>query len=151
MRARQQDGPMNRNLLSRRKLFQTGAVAAVASGVAALPGASLARPQQDNDSLFSDGNADKFRVSLQNAYVFLDTMMDAYAQGSTIRLSQSYADEIGLESTAFVYDNAVEIMARLPRGSGQDVARAQVLGNGLLYAQQIDPVFFFKQKTAYEI
>src|ERR1700692_4132304 len=105
---------MNSNLLSRRKLFQTGAAAAAAAGVAALPGASLVRPGQENDSasVFLEADAARFQVSMQNAYVFLDTMMDAYAQGSTMRLSQSYSDEIGLESTAFVYDNAVEIMAR---------------------------------------
>ena len=30
-------------------------------------------------------------------------MMDAYATGNTIRLVQSYADQIGLQSSAFVY------------------------------------------------
>ena len=75
--------------------------------------------------------------------------MDAYAQGSTTRLSQSYSDEIGLESTAFVYDNAVEIIARLLRGLGQDLARAEVLGNGLLYAQQSDPAADGRVRQAY--
>jgi hypothetical protein len=138
---------MNPTLLSRRKLFHAGAVAAAA---AAIPGAALARPPQESDSakLF-EGDTDKFRASLQNAYFFLDIMMDAYAQGSTTRLSQSYADELGLESTAFVYDNAVEIMARLLRGQGQDLARAEVLGNGLLYAQQIDPAADGRVRQAY--
>jgi hypothetical protein len=137
-------------LLSRRKLFQAGAAAAAAAGVAAIPGTALARPPQEGDSanLFQ-GDAQKFRASLQNAYLFLDIMMDAYAQGPTIRLSQSYADEIGLESSAFVYDNAVEIMARLLRGQGQDLARAEVLGNGLLYAQQIDPAGDGRVRQAY--
>src|SRR5260370_19908128 len=76
-------------------------------------------------------------------------MMDAYAGGSTTRLSQSYSDELGLESTAFVYDNAVEIMARLLRGQGQDLARAKVLGNGLLYAQQIDAAADGRVRQAY--
>jgi len=142
---------MNSTLFSRRKLFQAGAAAAAAAGVAAIPGTALARPGQDGDSasLFSEGDAEKFRSSLQNAYVFLDTMMDAYAQGSTTRLSQSYSDEIGLESTAFVYDNAVEIMARLLRGQGLDLARAKILGNGLLYAQQIDPAEDGRVRQAY--
>jgi hypothetical protein len=141
---------MNSTLLSRRKLFQAGAAAAAVAGVAALPGAALARPSQEGDSakLFQ-GDAQKFRASLQNAYLFLDIMMDAYAQGATTRLSQSYADEIGLESSAFVYDNAVEIMARLLRGQGQDLARAKVLGNGLLYAQQIDPAADGRVRQAY--
>ena len=38
-------------------------------------------------------------------------MMDAYATGTTVRLIQSYADQSGLESTAFTYDNAVSIHA----------------------------------------
>src|ERR1700704_6567014 len=130
--------PMSFALFSRRKFFEAGAVAVAAAGVAAIPEAALARPPQEKDSesesLFPEGAEERFRLSQQNAYLFLDTMMDAYAQGSTTRLSQSYSDELGLESTAFVYDNAVEIMARLLRGQGQDLARAQVLGNGLLYA-----------------
>src|SRR6202047_3582593 len=141
---------MNSNLLSRRKLFQAGAAAAAAAGVAALPGASLARPGQDTDfASLPEADAARFQASLQNAYVFLDSMMDAYAQGSTTRLSQSYSDEIGLESTAFVYDNAVEILARLLRGVGQDLTRAKILGNGLLYAQQTDPAADGRVRQAY--
>jgi len=40
-------------------------------------------------------------------------------------------------------------MARLLRGQGQDLARAQVLGNGLLYAQQIDPAADGRVRQAY--
>jgi hypothetical protein len=65
-------------------------------------------------------------------------MMDAYAQCSTLRLIQSYSEQQGLESTAFTYDNAVVIAAFLVRSESDDVARAEVLGNGLLYAQQIN-------------
>ncbi len=141
---------MTLNQFSRRRLLQTGAAAA--AGVTAVPVAALARAAQEEqakpESLFQ-GDADSFRTSLQNAYLFLDTMMDAYAQGSTTRLSQSYSDDIGLESTAFVYDNAVEIMARLLRGLGQDLARAEVLGYGLLYAQQIDPAADGRVRQAY--
>jgi len=146
---------MSSILFSRRKLFEAGAAAVAAAGVAAIPGAALARPapapgrESESETLFREGDEERFRSSLHNAYLFLNTMMDAYAQGSTTRLSQSYSDEIGLESTAFVYDNAVEIMARLLRGSGQDVARAQVLGNGLLYAQQIDPAADGRVRQAY--
>src|SRR5437879_4502880 len=151
----QQESPMSSILFSRRKLFEAGAAAAVAAGLAAIPGGALARPapapgrESEFETLFREGDEERFRSSLHNAYLFLNTMMDAYAQGSTTRLSQSYSDEIGLESTAFVYDNAVKIMARLLRGSGQDVARAQVLGNGLLYAQQIDPAADGRVRQAY--
>ena len=140
---------MSSTLFSRRKLLEAGAAAAAAAGAAAIPGAALSRPLQEFESFFPAGGEERFRLSLQNAYLFLDTMMDAYAQGSATRLSQSYSDEIGLESTAFVYDNAVEIMARLLRGLGQDLARAKVLGNGLLYAQQTDPAADGRVRQAY--
>src|SRR5712664_2762547 len=144
---------MSSTLFSRRKLLEAGAAAVAAAGVAAIPGASSARPPQEGESelesLFPGGGEERFRLSQQNAYLFLDTMMDAYTQGSMTRLSQSYSDEIGLESTAFVYDNAVEIMARLLRGSGQDLDRAKVLGNGLLYAQQTDPAADGRVRQAY--
>ena len=61
-------------------------------------------------------------------------MMDAYASGSTVRLTQSYSDQ-ALGATAFTYDNAVAIDAYLVHGGHDDVARAEVLGNGLIYAQ----------------
>src|SRR5258706_173968 len=144
---------MNSTLFSRRKLFEASAVAVAAAGVAAIPGSALARPSQEKDSesesLFREGGEERFRLSQQNAYLFLDTMMDAYTQGLTPRLSQSYSDEIGLESTAFVYDNAVEIMARLLRASGQDLDRAKVLRNGLLYAEQTDPAADGRVRQAY--
>src|SRR5260370_3022666 len=144
---------MSSTLLSRRKLLEAGAAAVAAAGVAAIPGAALARRQQERESeaesLFSEGNEQRFFLSQQNAYLFLDTMMDAYERGFTTRLSQSYSDELGLESTAFVYDNAVEIMARLLRASGQDLDRAKVLGNGLLYAQQTDPAADGRVRQAY--
>jgi hypothetical protein len=62
-------------------------------------------------------------------------MMDAYATGDTVRLTQSYADQSGLESTAFTYDNAVSIHAYLLDRSRDSLARAEVLGQGLIYAQ----------------
>ena len=62
-------------------------------------------------------------------------MMDAYASGSTVRLIQSYADQSGLQSTAFTYDSAVSIHGYLLHGSRDSLARAEVLGQGLIYAQ----------------
>jgi hypothetical protein len=61
-------------------------------------------------------------------------MMDAYASGATIRLSQSYSDA-ALQATGFTYDNAVAIHAYLSRGQQDDLARAKTLGLGLLHAQ----------------
>ena len=74
-------------------------------------------------------------ASIQNAFIFQNTMMDAYVAGNTVRLIQSYADQSGLLSTGFTYDNAVSIHAYLVRGTQDDLNRAQVLGDGLIYAQ----------------
>lgn len=77
-------------------------------------------------------------ASVRRAADFLGVMLDAYpdANGTGPRLAQSYADELGLFSTAFVYDNALAVCAALAVGR-DDVARA--VGDGLLFAQQHDP------------
>jgi hypothetical protein len=80
------------------------------------------------------GSAEDYNASANKGYQFQDMMMDAYASGSTVRLTQSYSDQ-ALGATAFTYDNAVAIDAYLIRGTHDDVARAEVLGNGLVYAQ----------------
>lgn len=129
---------MSGSELSRRALMQVGLRAAATTGLAAVGGVSVARADWTNGPQFDGG---QFHASVANSYAFLDTMMDAYATGSTVRLMQSYSDQIGLLSTAFVYDNALAIMAYLLRGHGDDFARARTLGDGLIYAQTHDPNF----------
>ncbi len=73
-------------------------------------------------------------VSIERAFAFQNMMMDAYATGSTVRLAQSYSDQ-ALGATAFTYDNAVAIHAYLASGDSALQARAEVLGEGLLYGQ----------------
>ncbi len=88
-------------------------------------------------ALFGD-SVEAFQASLEGALTFLNTMQDAYAAGSTVRLSQSYSDQLfgpGFPYVGFTYDNAVVIHAYLARGLAGDVQRATVLGNGLLHAQ----------------
>ncbi len=80
-------------------------------------------------------DAQSYIASIEKAITFQNTMMDAYATGDAVRLIQSYSDQGGLESTGFTYDNAVSIHAYLVRGTKDDVARAEVLGDGLIYAQ----------------
>jgi hypothetical protein len=90
--------------------------------------------------------------SIGNAYLFLNQMMDAYAQGSTIRLCQSYCDQIAgntFHSTAFVYDNALLALAYLARGKSGDLTRAQIIGDALLYAQKNDPANDGRFRQAY--
>lgn len=70
---------------------------------------------------------------------FVAAAADAYpAANPGVRLAQSYADELGLFSTAFVYDNALAILACLAAGRGQ-LGRARALGDALRYAQEHDP------------
>lgn len=79
-------------------------------------------------------------ASAANAYRFLDQMMDKYATGSTVRLVQSYiADSaMGSFTDSVTYDDALVIDALLARGTADDVARAKVIGNALLYVQAHD-------------
>src|SRR5579872_347160 len=142
---------MKNTEISRRNLAKLG-VGAAAAGLVSWGGLNFlpsARAEEgpDWDSPFR--NSGLFAASFDAAYSFLDTMMDAYVSGQTLRLIQSYSDQIGLESTAFVYDNAVAINAFLLRSRGDDVARAQVLGRTLLYAQQTDPIGDGRVRQAY--
>ncbi len=144
---------MTKDGLSRRGLFRTGAGGVATGGLLLLAGAKPARATQYSYAPQLNavlGNAATgFLASFDKAYSFLNTMMDAYAQGSTIRLVQSYSDQQGLESTAFTYDNAVVIHAYLVRGESEDVSRAEVLGNGFLYAQQNDSFNDGRLRQAY--
>lgn len=80
--------------------------------------------------------------SLRSAVAFLRTAADAYPELNTgPRLAQSYADELGLFSTAFVYDNALAILALLADGSRASLATAKALGDGLVHAQEHDPAY----------
>ena len=73
------------------------------------------------------------------ALAFLTTAEDAYPGANPgVRLAQSYADELGLFSTAFVYDNALAICAYLASGL-RYLTHARQLGDALLYAQDHDP------------
>jgi hypothetical protein len=108
---------------------------ASALGLASLPARASQYSYTPEVEIFGKKTPD-ITSALDAAYSFLDTMMDAYAQGSTLRLVQSYSDQQGLESSAFTYDQAVVIGAYLVRSESGDVTRAEVLGSGLLYAQQ---------------
>ena len=90
-------------------------------------------------------------TSLSKAYNFLDSMMDRYASGSTLRLSQSYVPTaaLNLGDIAFTYDNAVVLTAFLQRGQGDDPTRANVLGESLVYAQQHDPIGDGRVRNSY--
>lgn len=118
------------NAVSRRQFFGYGLKVATA---AAAPSALTTHLYAALDP--KTQNTVAFLGSIENAIAFQNTMMDAYAAGSTVRLIQSYADQSGLLSTAFTYDNAVSIHAYLLHGTPDSLARAEVIGQGLIYAQ----------------
>jgi hypothetical protein len=80
-------------------------------------------------------------------------MMDRYAGGAQLRLVQSYKGGV-LEKRHFTasvtYDDALIIDALLARGTPEDLARAQVLGQALLYVQANDPAHDGRLRAAYE-
>lgn len=141
--------------LSRRRLMQLGLGAAASAGLLSTGGAALAHASDlhlDAPRGLGHRNSKSLQDSISNAYLFLGQMMDAYAQGSTIRLCQSYSDQIAggtFFSTAFIYDNALLALAYLARGESDDMTRAQIIGDAILYAQQVDPAGDGRFRQAY--
>jgi hypothetical protein len=110
-------------------------MALAATGMAAVAG-----PAQAGAAAHSGVSGSSSRESVRGAYRFLDATADGYPDHNPgVRLAQSYADELGLFSTAFVYDNALAINAYLLEGTHRGRQRAELLGDGLLYAQDHDP------------
>ncbi|HEY0637182.1 MAG TPA: hypothetical protein VGD67_06010, partial [Pseudonocardiaceae bacterium] len=78
---------------------------------------------------------------VDRAVAFLDAALDAYPEFGGTRLAQSYTDQAGLFSTAFVYDNALAVLAYLAHGGRAASARARIIGDALLFAQANDPQY----------
>ncbi len=127
---------MSRLELSRRNLLGLGSAAALTAALPPMLGGRAARAQSLPP--IATATAETLLGSINSGFDFQNFMMDAYAAGSTVRLTQSYSDE-AVGPTAFTYDNAVAIHAYLAAGDvvgdRDDIARAQILGQGLLYAQ----------------
>ena len=143
---------MAKNEISRRQLGKFGLSMATAIGFASWPGLHPVTTAHAQEQLAdqSPGTVEPaLASSLSKAYSFLDAMMDAYAQGARVRLSQSFTDQQGLQSTAFVYDNSTAINAYLLRGRSENIARAIVLGQALLHAQQVDSLGDGRVRQAY--
>ncbi|GCE77168.1 Tat pathway signal sequence domain protein [Cellulomonas biazotea] len=119
-------------------LALTGAGVAAGWAVATAPGAAAAGPLP---STLAAGGGHAHGPSAQRAAVaFLQSATDAYPTLNTgPRLAQSYADELGLFSTAFVYDSALAVIALLADGRRASEQTARAIGDGLLYAQDHDP------------
>ena len=92
------------------------------------------------------------RASISGGYEFLDQTMDRYASGPELRLVQSYSggtlERQGVDDS-FTYDDALIIDALLARGEPEDLARAQLLGQSLLYVQEHDPAGDGRIRAAY--
>ncbi|MGH8889303.1 MAG: hypothetical protein ACRDV3_06010 [Acidothermaceae bacterium] len=89
------------------------------------------------------------RAPVERAYNYLNFVMDAYAQGNTLRLLQSYNNESGLLTTGFGYDNALALMAYLACPTSDHLRRAKVLGDSLLFAQATDRARDGRVRQAY--
>jgi len=78
-----------------------------------------------------------------NGYTHLYEVMDKYATGEVLRLLESYedADTFSDGDTAWVYDNALVMLALMARGTDEDWARARTLADAFVYAQNHDPDF----------
>src|SRR5947207_9138214 len=118
-------GLASHSALARRRLLVASAAAA-----AAVPLVAAARPAAAADG----GPVDR-------GYRYLDTVMDAYATGGERRLLQSYNNESGLLTAAFVYDNALALIAYLARPTPANVRRARVIGDTFLWIQANDEKF----------
>jgi hypothetical protein len=79
-------------------------------------------------------------------------MMDRYATGPQLRLVQSFAGG-KLEKRHFTdsvtYDDALIIDALLARGTPEDLSRAELIGEALLYVQANDPAHDGRLRGAY--
>lgn len=122
-------------MLSRRRLI---ALSATAAAVAATPlGIAGIASAADSDGLVDR----RLAGPVDRAYRYLDAVMDAYQQGSALRLLQSYNNESGLLTTGFVYDNALAVVAYLSRPTREHVRRARVIGDSFLWIQANDERF----------
>ena len=88
---------------------------------------------------------------LDKAYTFLDGMMDRYKQGTDLRLVQSFVPTPTFDNgdVSYTYDDDEMIVALLQRGNQDDIGRAKVLGDSLLYAQTHDPLADGRVRNAY--
>src|SRR5690349_24718495 len=125
-------------VFSRRRLLTLPAAAAAATVAAPLltaesAAAGTCTPRHLVDRTLAE--------PVSRAYHYLDVVQDAYVKGGEPRLLQSYNNESELLTTAFVYDNALAILAYLANPTVANVRRARLIGDALLWAQANDETF----------
>ncbi len=129
-------------VVSRRALL-AGVSASMVLGVtvATAPAAAADDPRSDGDGRDDDGSRRAKNNAPDRALTFLRAMTDAYpAANPGPRIPQSYADELGLFSTSFIYDVALSVCAALT-GGRRYLDLARTMGDGILYAQDHDPTY----------
>jgi hypothetical protein len=93
--------------------------------------------------LFNTAPAARAETStpLAKAYSFLYGQMDKYQRGAELRLIQSFEPTSTFDNgdISYTYDDAVTVIALLRRGHANDLRRAKVLGDSLIYVQAHDP------------
>lgn len=119
------------------QLSRRGMLAAAAGTVTV----GVANPAQAAAGTLTRAARSPGSLAVPRALAFLAAAADAYPQANPgVRLAQSYADELGLFSTAFVYDNALAVLAHIGAGC-RYLGRARELADALLYAQDHDPAY----------
>ncbi|MCA2217253.1 hypothetical protein [Jidongwangia harbinensis] len=119
----------------RRRLLALAAAATVATPL--LP-ADPASASSDRPRHLVDPS---LATPVARAYRYLDVVQDAYVKGAEPRLLQSYNNESGLMTAAFVYDNALAILAYLANPTVANVRRARLIGDAFLWIQDHDEAF----------
>jgi hypothetical protein len=128
------------------------AVAASASGCGLGPGRASAGGPGVAGGQPAPVSAGQLDHSVARAYAFLNLMMDRHAAGSTPRLVQSFTGGVLGEqgfTSSVTYDDALVIDAYLAEGTRAGRARAEVIGDGLLYVQAHDPAHDGRIRAAY--
>ena len=137
------DGELRTGLSRRVFLAGASATAVLGAGMLTAPGALAGTG--DRSSGYSGGGYSgggySDAGSTDRAQAFLRAMTDAYPDVNPgPRLPQSYADELGLFSTAFIYDVALSVCAALT-GGRRTLDLARTMGDGIVYALDHDPVY----------
>ncbi len=114
-------------------------VSTLTPGVTDLP----LRPTEQTPPGAADLKAALGAASSQEAFAHLSAVMDAYQSGQALRLLESYADTPGFSDgdLAWLYDNTLALLSLLARQTGEDLSRAAILADSLVYAQNHDPDF----------
>ncbi len=82
----------------------------------------------------------------KGATIYLDDIQFDLRRDNTLRFLQSYEitsseKDIPLRNTAFLYDNALALIAYIERGSAEDLKKAKLIADSFVYAQSHDRYF----------